>query len=393
MMARTAQALVKPELLVWARESAGLSPDEAAKKADVSSERLKDWETGVARPSIAQLRALARAYHRPLAIFYLPKPPKKFKAMHDYRRLSGTAAAQTSYELGLEIRRARDRREIALELFAESDTQPPKFKLQLSIANEPEVAAATLRSYLGVSEDEQLSWRTQYAALDGWRDALESAGVLVFQASGIDIGEMRGFSFSESPLPTIVVNTADTPLGRVFSIAHETVHIALRHGGLCDMVDEGNRPPEEQRLEVFCNATAAAVLMPRDLILRDPDVRGSSGPAWTDDQIKAVARRFKVSREALVRRLLTLGRTTPEFYRKKREQFIDEYRRKREEQKGFAPPDAVALTRAGNLFTQLVLDSYRRELITSADVSEYLDVKLKHLQNIERAATIPAARR
>jgi Zn-dependent peptidase ImmA (M78 family)/DNA-binding XRE family transcriptional regulator len=392
-MARTAQALVKPELLVWARENAGLSREEAAKKANVSSERLEEWESGIARPTIAQLRTLARAYHRPLAIFYLAKPPKKFKAMHDYRRFSGTIAARTSYELALEIRRARDRREIALELLNDSEVEPATFKLQLTLASAPESAAATVRSYLGVRDEEQLSWRTRYDALDGWREALENAGVLVFQATGVDLDEMRGFSFSESPLPTIVVNGADTPLGRVFSIAHETVHIALRHGGLCDMVDEGDRPPEDQHLEVFCNATAAAILMPRQSLLRDVDVRSNSGPSWTDDQIKAIARRFKVSREALVRRLLTLGRTTSEFYRKKRQQFVEEYRTKRDEQKGFAPPDAMALTRAGNLFTQLVLDSYRRELITSADVSEYLDVKLKHLQSIERAASVPTARR
>src|SRR5260370_20550021 len=115
-MARTAEALVKPELTVWARESAGLSVEEAAKKAPVSAERLAEWESGVARPTIAQIRLLGRAYHRPIAVFYLPKPPKKFKAMHDYRRMSGTLAAHPSYALMLEIRRARDRREIALEL-------------------------------------------------------------------------------------------------------------------------------------------------------------------------------------------------------------------------------------------------------------------------------------
>ncbi|MDQ6801316.1 MAG: XRE family transcriptional regulator [Acidobacteriota bacterium] len=386
-MARTAEALVKPELLAWARESVGLSVEAAAKKAHVPAERLSGWEAGAERPTIAQLRLLGRAYHRPIAVFYLAKPPKKFKAMHDYRRISGTLAAHATYELMLEIRRARDRREITLELLKDLNLEAPKFSLKLSSKQSPDDAAANLRAYLGVTPQEQFSWRNQYEALNGWRSAVEAAGILVFQATNVDIDEMRGFSFSESPLPAAVVNIADTPLGRVFSLAHEAAHIALRESGLCDMVDEGTRPPEEQRLEIFCNAVAAATLMPRDLILRDQDVRAHSDADWSDQDIQIIARRFKVSREAFLRRMLTLGKTTPDFYQAKRIQFIDEYRKRRKEQEGFAPPDAVAVARAGNFFTRLVLDSYHRERITSGDVSEYLDVKLKHLPKIERAST------
>ena len=386
-MTRTAEALVNPELLVWARESAGLSLEDAAKKAHIRPERLSEWETGSERPTIAQLRLLGRAYHRPIAVFYLSRAPKKFQAMHDYRRLSGTIAAGASYELMLEIRRARDRREITIELLRDLNLEAPTFTFELSPSQSAEAAAANLRAYLGVKDDEQFSWRSQYEALNGWRTALEAAGILVFQATKVDIDEMRGFSFSELPLPVAVVNIGDTPLGRVFSLVHEAAHVALRESGLCDMVDEGERPPEEQRIEIFCNAVAAATLMPRDLILRDPDVRSRSGTNWSDQDIQTVARRFKVSREAFLRRMLTLGKTTPEFYRAKRRQFIEEYRKRRKELEGFAPPDAVAIARAGNFFTRLVLDSYHRERITSGDVSEYLDVKLKHLQKIQRAAT------
>jgi DNA-binding transcriptional regulator YiaG len=58
-MARTPDALVSPELLVWARETLGLSVDDAAKKAAVRAERLASWEDGTDRPTIAQLRKLA----------------------------------------------------------------------------------------------------------------------------------------------------------------------------------------------------------------------------------------------------------------------------------------------------------------------------------------------
>lgn len=386
MARRTAEALINPELLVWARESANLTIPEAASKVQVAPERLEEWESGNGRPSIAKLRELGRVYHRPIAIFYLPRAPKTFMAMRDFRRLSGTVAARASYQLQFEMRRAHDRREIALELLDDLGERPPRFVGEISAGTDPDDAAALLRGYIGVGREEQLSWRAPHEALNAWRTALEHAGLLVFQAFRVDLEEMRGFSIAEDPLPVIVVNSADTPLGRTFSLAHELAHVALRRGGVCDMVDDASRSPEEQSLEVFCNRVAASVLLPADWILQDTEVRQHRGMEWSDTDIRRLARRYSVSREAFVRRLLTLRKTDESFYRRKREELIEEYRRKREEQKGFAPPDAVALARAGDYFTRVVLDSYHREYITSADVADYLDVKLKHLDTIERAS-------
>jgi len=95
-MTRTPDALIKPELLVWARQSAGLSLDAAAAKLRVSAERLRSWETDEARPTIAQLRTAARVYKRPLAIFYLPEPPLDFQPLRDYRRVPEAQLGQLS---------------------------------------------------------------------------------------------------------------------------------------------------------------------------------------------------------------------------------------------------------------------------------------------------------
>jgi Zn-dependent peptidase ImmA (M78 family) len=106
---------------------------------------------------------------------------------------------------------------------------------------------------------------------------------------------------------------------------------------------------------------------------------------WTDQELRLLSRRYRVSREVVLRRLLNSGRTTSKFYVAKREQFQKEYRQRREESQGFAPPHSTAVGRAGQFFARLVLESYHRELITSGHVAEYLDVKLKHLPRIEMA--------
>ena len=73
-MARSPEAIVEPALLVWAREAAGMSVEDAgkklnAKKTGAYAEKIRQWEEpdDPARPSVSQLRRLAAAYKRPLA--------------------------------------------------------------------------------------------------------------------------------------------------------------------------------------------------------------------------------------------------------------------------------------------------------------------------------------
>lgn len=71
---------------------------------------------GTAGPSIAQLRKLASLYKRPLAVFFLPEPPRGFQALRDFRRLPAAEAEQWSMNLQAAIRRAHFQREVSLEL-------------------------------------------------------------------------------------------------------------------------------------------------------------------------------------------------------------------------------------------------------------------------------------
>jgi Zn-dependent peptidase ImmA (M78 family)/transcriptional regulator with XRE-family HTH domain len=384
-MAKTL-ALINPDVLCWTRDNAGLSIDDAAKKAAVKPEKLAAWEAGDERPSIPQLRKLARVYRRPIALFYLSKPPRTFKPMHDYRRLPGVVAGHQTYALRMEMRYARDRREIALELLRDLTIEPPSFTFTASVNNDPEKTGADLRALLDVDLEDQFSWRTAYDSLNHWRAALESHGVLAFQMSRVDLDEARGFSIAERPLPVVVVNGGDSPNARVFSMLHELTHVALRSGGICDMEERVKKPSKDDRVEVFCNHVAGAVLVPREALLAERNLSGSESTAWSDDALKKLAARYGVSREVVLRRLLILRRTTEAFYRRKRAEYAEEWRRRREEQEGFAPPDVVALGRVGRLFAQLVLESYHQERITSSNVADYLDVKLRHLDSIERHA-------
>ena len=382
-MARS-EANPNPSLLLWARESAGLTLEVAARKATVTAERLSAWERNEQKPTFAQLRKLANVYKRPLAIFYLAESPLRFQPMHDFRRVTRDLETQ-SPELTLEIRKARDRREWALELLSEIEGKPPKIERTLTTNNDSETAATMLRELLGVSLENQRTWRTDYEAFRQWRVLIENAGMLTFQANGVEVGEARGFSIAERPLPVAVANIKDAPRGRIFTLLHEVVHILLSDGGICDLHE--STEDKASRIEAFCNRVAGATLFPRAALLGSDVVqRHRKGQVqWADDELATLSREFGGSREAALVRLLTLGLTTERFYHEKRDEYLELYAEQRKKDKGgFAPPHEVALTSAGPTFIGLVLESFNRERITASDVSDYLQVRLKHLPVIQR---------
>lgn len=373
-MATRIEAIIRPELLLWARTSASMTVEVAAKKVHVTAELLQEWEDGTERPTVNQLRLLAEAYKRPLAVFYLPTPPKGFDALRDFR---SAAKAAPSPALAYEIRRANERREIALDLLDELRETSPATTFKVKKSTEPDVVAEHLRDALGVSLAQQTSWSSESVALSKWRDAVEGIGALVFQTTGVNVNEARGFSIASDTLPVIAINGKDSAAGRIFTMMHELAHLALRQGGVCDLDEHG--------VEVFCNAVAGALLVPRDALLTHPDVSGVNAVEWPEETLKRLARTFRVSREVIVRRLLTTGRTKSSFYEKKRQQYASELKIP---PKGGPPPPVLAVARAGRFFTTVVVRSYTEGRITSADASDFLSLRLRHLPEVMKSIRV-----
>ena len=192
----TVEALVKGELLVWARESAGFDVAEAAKKAQVKPENLQLWELDIGKPSIPQLRKLANVYKRPLAVFYLPARPGGFDAMRDFRRLPGQVAGRQSPELRRAIRQVEMRREATVELYKELEGPPPEFPLAATLNEDPEAVGLRIRDTLGITYEQQVRWGNDYEALNQWRAVVESAGAVVFQIRHVSPQEARGFALN-----------------------------------------------------------------------------------------------------------------------------------------------------------------------------------------------------
>lgn len=388
-MARSIPALVKPDLLVWARESAGFrSSDAAAAAMSLHPLTLQEWENGHVSPTIAELRKLGEFYKRPLAVFFLAEPPRRFDAQREFRRLQGTVAEAASPELLLALRWALFRREAAVELYRLNGESPPVLPAELHPSLEPEEAGRRIRTFLAVTWHEQSEWTSPHEALRAWRTAVEGTGVLVFQTSDVQMEEMRGTCIPDQPLPLILLNGKDAPHGRIFSLLHEFAHILLHAGGHRTSRMIGERSPEEQPLEVAANAFAAASLLPEDEFRR---VGASFHSAAQGDEtaLQQLAQKLKVSPEAILRRMATLGIASDEVYRRKRELWGTKlWYIKAPSTSGGPPVEVKTIAKDGRSYTRLVLDAYDQRLINTSAASDYLGVKPRHFPNIRRELSL-----
>lgn len=388
--------MVEPAVLIWARESIDLSVDEAAKKLRVKPERLRQWESGQRPPSVAQLRNAARVYKRPTAVFFLAEAPTDFDVLRDFRRVPEAELGRWSPALHSAIRRAHEQQDITLDLsHLLGEEVPERPRVTVSPADADAFAAA-MRDILGITLEEQFEWSDRYTALNAWIDAVESTGILILQASRIDVEEMRGFSIGDHAVPAIVLNGADAARGRIFTVLHELAHVLMEAPGVCDLHDvSGPRPPDDD-VELRCNAIAASVLMPQAALEGDELLRQApSDGVWPEDRIRAIAGKYSVSQEATLRRLLSIGLTTWDHYKRMRQKYRRRYAtavaKQREKGTGGPPPHRMRVRDLGRPFVRMVLDAYYQDQINTSEVADYLGVKVNSLPKIETEAFRTAA--
>lgn len=389
-MAKRIFATVKPEILVWARTSAGFTVEAAASSLKIDADVLANWEKdGEERPSVPQLRNLASLYKRPLAAFYLQEVPLRFQVLSDLRRPVPGVDAAYSPALTQEIRSAQQRRELAIELRTELDEPIEPYPFRLDDGN-AEHAGEAIRKFLGIDVEQIRRFGSDVTGRLGfntWRLALERSGLLVFQSARINQSEASGFALAYESMPVVVINRKDVPQRRLFSLLHEFSHVAIRESGVSDLKVDGTQG-QGLDIELRCNAIASAALMPKEAVLAALDEALAGGKELTDEVIIRVARRFGVSRPALLIRLIHQNRATWDFYFEKVAQYNAEFER----EKAARPPARdmkrnmaqESLSDLGRPFVGLVLDNYYQRRLTLNDVAGYLGIRVKHVESLQR---------
>lgn len=362
-MTRTPPAPVTPSVMRWAREDAGLTEAEVGALARVDEDRVQQWESGGDRPTLGQLRLVADGLRRPVAFFLTPAPPGRHTEQPpDFRsRRHGLSRG-----LRRELRAVIERRRSYDELVGDDERAAWH-----SWRDHPPTTPDQARGRLGVSPAAVAKTADPSAALRLWIEAVEAQGVLVFQMSRIDVDECRGFAQYDDAVPVIVLNGADAPQARSFTLLHELAHLLDHSGALC-LLDE------DREVERRCNRFAAAALMPADLlhaVVADIDERS---------RVDVIVRQFRVSPVAAVLRLRSLDlagqRTVDATVRQAKiaaRQAVERIR------KGGPAPHVLKRRNLGDRYLGAVFDALARDAITFADATYYLEATAATVERME----------
>ena len=326
MTSRRQQITLQPELLRWARERAGLTQDDLAKKIPVNPDRVRAWEqTG--KISIAQIDKLAAKTYTPLGYLYLPEPPDESLPIRDFRTRSGDAPTRPSPDLLESVYQMQRRQNWMRDDLIEGGADPLNFVGAYSLTDSHTEVAAAMRAALGLATGWAESVSSWNKALTLLRNRLDEAGVLVVfngivgnsRSRKLAPQEFQGFALVDKYAPLVFVNARDFVAAQMFTLAHEVAHLLVGEEGLS--VFERLHPAADHATERFCDQTAAEFLVPQaELQAYWP------AAARANDPFQAIARKFKVSAIVGARRSLDLGLIDRSEFFNLFERFVEEQR-------------------------------------------------------------------
>lgn len=376
---------INPILLKWARETLGYSVEDVVDRIQqkrVTTTVIEGWENGSLSPSYPQLEILAyKIYKRPLAIFFFPSPPEEETPEQSFRTLPKEEIALLGPTLLYLVRQANVMQENLYELFEGENPAAQKICSDIKIENYSSVssAAKAVREYLGTDLNKQYAFKTIDEALKYWRSLLEEYGVFIFKDAFKD-DECSGFCLYDEVYPIIYVNNSQPKVRQIFTLFHELAHLLFKTGGIDLRHDDfvGRIRGNNRRIEVFCNQFAGEFLAPTS------DVKKYlRGQKVDDNLLSAIANKYHVSREVILRKCLDLEYITQRFYENK----VKEWESQRIER---SLPEETGgnyyFTRGvylGDHYIETAFGKYYQGIITRSQLADYLGIKEGNISRFE----------
>lgn len=304
---------LNPEILIWARETAGLDLETAAQKIDLKAtrgasgtDRLAAMEAGETTPTVPLLRRMAQQYRRPLLTFYLPKVPAPAELGQDFRTLTDRGDP-SNVLLATLLRDVKARQALTREML-EDDEDVVEVALvgALKGVRDAKSLSAALVDQIGFDRAKYRAHARGEDAFAYLRALVEAKGVFVLLAgdcghwsTAIEVSIFRGFAIADKLAPFVVINDQDAKSAWAFTLLHEVAHLLLGETGVSGGAPDG-------QIEQLCNDAAAAVLIDREEIASIYlDV--TEGKTSEIEFINALADQARVSRSMIAYQLFRTG--------------------------------------------------------------------------------------
>ena len=244
---------VNPKILLWARETAGLTRQDAVAKirikdarGEAAIDRLAALERGEEEPTRPVLVRMARYYRRPLLAFYLDESPPRSDRGADFRMLPASRLADTEALVDALVRNVRSRQNMVRAML-EAEDEAVHLPFVGSLGKHPGESVSvtegieSLRQVLGFDLTAS-QYYAQPSPVDAFallRSQVEASGVFVIlrgdmgnYLSAIDVDVFRGFAIADDIAPFVVINDNDSVSAWSFTLLHELVHLLLGETGI-----------------------------------------------------------------------------------------------------------------------------------------------------------------
>lgn len=392
---------INPSILVWARETAGLSLKDAARKIGLGSsarasaiEKIEALERGEVKPTRTQLLKVANTYRRPLTTFYRHNPPPAGDRGEDFRSLPGPVSAEESALLDALLRDLRARQNMVRSILMDGeDASHLSFVNSLLLTETVSSAAQHVRQTLKINTTgghgpghEQNSPDSLFSDL---RRRIEDLGVFVILAGNLgsyhtNISEkvFRGFAITDDIAPFIVINPQEAKTARSFTLIHELVHIFIGSTGISAVPSTKTPKTSSARIERFCNDVAGEFLLPENSI---PPTGIFREAAIASATIRDIAQTCNVSEPLVAYRFWRTRRIPENIYRDLCSTYSERWEAVRTSHRGNEGHPTYHVTRKhalGNSLVSLVGRTLRANELTHTKAAKILGVKTSGVEQI-----------
>ncbi len=373
---------INNKLLIWARESIALSKKQASERTGISASRLSQLEEGYKKPTLKELKDLAKAYKRTLATLLLTEPPKEKPLPKDRRTVSSKDIGKFHEKTIIAVRKARALAQSYVELRQELGIQIPKFKISASLKSNPKDIAKKVSEELKISEVREID--NINLALDAYIEKVESLGIAVFQLS-LTQDNLRGLSIVDDIIPIIGIKRGQEPThSKTFTLFHELGHIILNQGGLCDLSLN-----TDIEIEKWCNSFSSGILIPSEELLQSEIVniqKISGNKIWNKMDLIKLGNIFHVGPLAVLRSLLENKLTTAAFYKERHLAWNKPQVGRAKEPKG-RELHKESLQERGRTYVSLAFSAFDQNRIDLKDLSDFLGLKISYIPKTRQLLT------
>lgn len=370
---------LNPNVLRWARETAGWSLEDVVLKMKKDVDTVSAWETGVESPTYVQLEKLAyQLFKRSIALFFFPELPKEKTPKQSFRTLPNQEISRISPRVRFLIRQAQAMQINLAELNDSINPATRQIVRDLHFPTDSTVSemASAVREYLGVTLTDQFRWQNVDEAFKAWRGTLERNGVFIFKEAFKD-DQFSGFCLYDRTFPLIYVNNSNPDVRQIFTLFHELAHLLLGTGGIDTRQNTyiTGLKGDARKIEILCNGFVGGFLVP------DGDFDRRTNRTDIDEKkISDLSKQYKVSREVILRKFLDRGAVSRRYYQEMTAKW-DRHAPKKSGTGGDYYRTKGAYLGQGYL--EMAFGRYYQQKISVEQLANYLGVKVKNVAGME----------